>query len=63
MCLFKTYSEFDVWQLQKIINAMDEKEPIPEVPNDFLLRTFEGQTVFSITLAEFEFFEHYMNKL
>ena len=47
-CLYRTSSEEDLWKLQSILKAIDRNDKLPDVGDDFLLRTFEGQTVYSI---------------
>ena len=42
---------------------MNNEKQLPDLPDEFLLRTFEGQTVFSIALHDFTVYEKLMDKL
>ena len=46
--LFRTYSELDLFEMERINDCIRKKEQIQSIDQEFMLSVFEGHTVFSI---------------
>ena len=45
-----------------MVSIVDKKKKLLELPDEFMLRNFDGQTVVSLSLADFDCYEKFMHK-
>jgi len=61
--LFRTFSEVDLKQLEKIYEEIDSRQKLSKIDTETILCMYEGHTIFSIFFDKIEVYEQILYQL